>query len=167
MNLSNGDAVCFKQGSKSKHTPRLSIISIFSLISRKKLKKSCLFLKIKLKGKKIKNHNQPAIQKKPQKTKNRKNQTKMQNETKQKQALCTKLSIINRKPKTKQHSQNTYLYGIEPFIWHSWNLRRNVNPFGFNMSLWVFSFFPTASAKKFYRRVLEKTLEDASSFPMR
>lgn len=80
MNLSNGDAVCFKQGSKSKHTPRLSIISIFSLISRKKLKKSYLFLKIKLKGKKKpKNHNQPAIQKNPknQKTGKTKQKCKM------------------------------------------------------------------------------------------
>lgn len=77
MNLSNGDAVCFKQGSKSKHTPRLSIISIFSLISRKKLKKSYLFLKIKLKGKKKKT--QPAIQKNPknQKTGKTKQKCKM------------------------------------------------------------------------------------------
>lgn len=166
MNLSNGDAVCFKQGSKSKHTPCLSIISIFSLISRKKLKKSCLFLKIKLKGKKKKP--QPTSHpKKPQKTKKQEKPNKNAKWNKTKKELCTKLSIINRKPKTKQHSQNTYLYGIEPFIWLSWNLRRNANPFGFNMSFWVFSFFPTAPAKKFYRRVLENTLEDASFFPMR
>lgn len=78
MNLSNGDAVCFKQGSKRKHIPCLSNISIFSLVSRMKLKKYGIFLKIKLNK-----NTQPTSH--PKKIKKQKTQTKVQNETKAKQ----------------------------------------------------------------------------------
>lgn len=98
MNLSNGDAVHFKQGSKSKHTPRPSIISIVSLISRKKLKISCIFLKNKLNKK-------PQLTSHPKKIKNQKTKTKVQNETKAKQ----KRTPHKTKPHQKNPNQNSIL----------------------------------------------------------